>query len=125
MRTAQATGGVIATATAQDTVAFQATIVGTGYPAATAPTAIVIRGNNHEPSPVPFGDGIQCVGTVGLVRLGATNASAGMSTHLIPHNGAFPPASFYYQIWYRNQPASYCSSADAFNLSSGQRLFWP
>ena len=33
------------------------------------------------------------------------------------------PGTFYYQLWYRNTPSSYCTPA-AFNLSSGRTLVW-
>jgi hypothetical protein len=56
-----------------------------------------------------FGDGLRCLATTPLVRLAATTAAGG---------------EFVYQIWYRNQPAGYCTPL-AFNLSNGLRITWP
>lgn len=126
-QTANNLGGVTAATAAQDTVGNTATIVGTGFPPAAAPTSLVIRANNQEATPVLFGDGLRCVGTTQLVRLAATVASSGTSTHVFGHNPAFPAANFFYQLWFRNTPASLpCAPASAnFNLSNGLRLFWP
>jgi hypothetical protein len=125
---AQLNGGVIADTAMQDTVGTTATILGTGFPPASSPTAIVIRANNQEATPVVFGDGLRCVGVVQLVRLAATTASSGTSTHVFGHNPAFPPANFFYQLWFRNTPATGpCAAASTtnFNLSNGVKLFWP
>ena len=121
---AQLTGGVRAEVSAQDTELGSATIVGTGFPATTSPTALVFRANDQEPTLVVFGDVLRCVGVVNLVRLGATVASGGSSAHVLGHNPAFPPADFYYQIWFRNTPVSFCTKS-GFNLSNGERMFWP
>ena len=124
---AQMNGGVVCQLAGYSLVANQGTIIGTGFPPASSPTAIVIRANNQEGTPVAFGDGLRCAGTVNLVRLAATVASGGSSVHAFGHNPALPPATFYYQIWFRNTPATApCSAAPAaFNLSNGRAIFWP
>jgi Concanavalin A-like lectin/glucanases superfamily len=121
---AQATGGVRLDVGAQSTAAQnRATLVGTGYPPASMPAAVVIRGSSLDPAaPVAFGDGLRCVGTP-LVRLGASFAIAGTSTHTLGHGTAAGSGAFHYQIWFRNQPAMYCTP-DAFNLSNGRTLIW-
>lgn len=120
----QQTGGVRLTVLAQAHQPNAATLCGSGFPLAAATTAIVLRAGAPEPGgPVAFGDGVRCVGASSLVRLGAANASAGSSTHVIGHGPAAGTGTFHYQLWLRSQPASWCTSA-AFNLSSGRRLDW-
>jgi hypothetical protein len=122
---AQATGGVGVALVNQTTSPAGATLNGTGFSTMGAPTAIVIRSNSLDPSsPVVFGDGLRCVNSFPLVRLAATVAAAGVSTHAFAHGVMAGAGSFYYQIWYRNTPSTYCDPFAAFNLSSGVRLGW-
>ena len=74
-------------------------------------------------APVEFGDGLRCVGTP-LVRLAGAAASAGVSTHVVGHGTMAGSGTFFYQIWYRSQPGSYCNPFADFNLSQGQTLTW-
>jgi len=121
---AQGTGGVRLDVLAQAPgVPNRATLRGTGFPSMGAPTAIVIRGAALDPaSPVAFGDGLRCVGTP-LVRLAASFASGGTSEHTVGHGSAAGPGTFFYQLWFRNTPAGFCTP-EAFNLSSGRSLTW-
>jgi hypothetical protein len=122
---AQGTGGVRLDVLVQQTSPNGATLQGTGYPVVAAPTAIVIRSSSLDPgTPVVFGDGLRCVNTFPLVRLAAATASGGTSTHAFGHSGAAGPGTFYYQIWFRNTPSSYCDPAAAFNLSNGRSMIW-
>jgi hypothetical protein len=90
-----------------------------------SPTAIVLRSNALDPaSPVVFGDGLRCVATTPLVRLTAAAAGGGSSTHAFGHSAAAGTGDFYYQVWYRNAPSSFCDPLAAFNLSSGVTLTW-
>jgi len=120
----QATGGVRLSVVEQETASQnRATLAGTGYPVSSLPAAIVIRGAALDPaSPVVFGDGLRCVG-VPLVRLAATFASFGSSTHTLGHGAMAGAGTFYYQLWFRNTPAMFCTP-DAFNLSNGRALNW-
>jgi hypothetical protein len=106
---------------AQTTAPNGATLAGTGFPTMGSPTAIVLRGDVH-PWPELFGDGRLCVGP-GVVRLAASTASDGTSTHTFGH-GAFA-GSYAYQVWYRSTPSSFCDPAASFNLSNGVGLTWP
>lgn len=103
-----------------------ATLTGTGYPPASTPAAVIIRGNNQEATPVPFYDGLRCVGLVGFARLAATAASGGVSTHTFGHSIA--SGTYYYQAWFRNTPVTYCVTtgpgSGAGNLTNGQALTW-
>jgi hypothetical protein len=84
----------------------------------------VIRSNALDPSsPVAFGDGLRCVATVPLVRLAASTAFAGTSTHVIGHGAMAGTGTFFYQLWYRSTPSAYCVP-EAFNLSSGRSATW-
>jgi FG-GAP repeat len=118
---AQTTGGVRLEVLAQhDRPQNRATLVGTGYVPTAMPAAVVIRSGSLEAQPVVFGDGVRCVGTP-LVRLGGTFAVGGTSRHAFGHSA--PGGSYYYQLWFRSQPASFCTP-DAFNLSNGRVLAW-
>ena len=120
----QSTGGVGLDLVAQESApSNRVTWQGTGFPASGTPTAIVIRGADLDPgSPVPFGDGLRCVGTP-LVRLGAAFAIGGSSTHTHGHGTGAGSGDFHYQLWFRNTPAMFCTPA-AFNLSNGRTLTW-
>jgi len=121
----QGTGGVELEVLAQQTSPLnRATVTGSGFPAASTPTSIVIRSAGLDPAaPVVFGDGLRCVG-VPLVRLGATFAGAGTSTHTFGHGAMAGTGTFYYQLWFRNTPIMFCDPTAAFNLSSGRTLVW-
>jgi hypothetical protein len=109
----------------QSTQPNGAILLGQGYPSMGAPTAIVIRSPALDPaSPVVFGDGLRCVGTTALVRLAPTVAVGGTSTHVFGHSAAVGPGVFYYQLWFRDTPSTYCDPSTAFNLSSGRTLTW-
>ena len=120
----QSTGGVRLDALVQQTSPTnRVTVQGTGFPPATAPAAIVIRAPALDAAaPVVFGDGLRCIGTP-LVRLGATFASAGQSAHTFGHGTMAGAGTAYYQLWFRNTPAMFCTP-DAFNLSNGRALTW-
>ena len=120
----QGTGGVRLDVIQQETSPQnRATVEGTGFPATAAPTAIVIRASSLDAgSPVPFGDGLRCIGTP-LVRLAATFASGGQSVHTFGHGTMAPAGANFYQLWFRNTPAMFCTP-DAFNLSNGRQLNW-
>ena len=121
---AQGTGGVLMTVVSQETLPQnRVTMRGEGFPVSSAPSAIVIRGSNLDPSsPVSFGDGLRCVSTP-LVRLGADIAIGGVSNHTFGHGTMAGSGAFYYQLWFRNTPAMFCTP-DAFNLSNGRTLTW-
>jgi hypothetical protein len=120
---AQGTGGVALALVAQTSAPNGVTLAGTGFPAATSPAALVLRSNALDASsPVVFGDGLRCIATSPLVRLGATSAAGGTSLHAFGHGVG--PGDFYYQVWYRNTPSTFCDPFAAFNLSSGVRLGW-
>jgi hypothetical protein len=120
----QGTGGVRLRLLAQESQPLnRSTVLGTGYPALGNPAAIVIRGTGVEPAPVVFGDGLRCVSSP-VVRLGAAFAFGGASTHTFGHGQGAGSGTFYYQLWFRNSPAMFCTP-DAFNLSNGVELTWP
>jgi hypothetical protein len=122
----QATGGVRLDAISQSVAPNGATLSAEGFPPAAAPAAIVIRSTGLDPgSSVVFGDGLRCVGTSGLTRLGASTAAGGVSTHTFGHGPLAGSGTFYYQLWFRSTPIMFCDPAAAFNLSNGQTLSWP
>ena len=50
-------------------------------------------------------------------------AIGGVSRHEIGHGTMAGSGTFYYQLWFRNTPAMFCTP-DAFNLSNGRALSW-
>jgi hypothetical protein len=119
------TGGIRLDVVSQQTAPTNAAVVaGSGYPPASVPGVVVLRGDSLDSaSPAIFGDGLRCVGTP-LVRLGASQAVAGVSTHTFGHGTMTGSGSFYYQLWYRSQPPSYCDPVADYNLSNGRTLTW-
>lgn len=94
----------------------------TGFPFNSSPAAIVIRASTLDATPIPFGDGLRCIG-VPVVQLGATLAINGSSVHTFGHGTMIGGGTFYYQAWYRSLPSMYCTP-DGFNMSSGRALVW-
>ncbi|MBL8863365.1 MAG: hypothetical protein JNK02_15325 [Planctomycetes bacterium] len=119
---AQGTGGVRLTATGRPSH-NSVVLHGSGFPPAATPGVIVFRGTTPEPTPVVFGDGLRCIGLSGLVRMGATTAMGGVSTHPLNHTAG--PGGFLYQLWYRSLPMTFCDPAAGFNTSNGLILIWP
>jgi serralysin len=122
---AQGTGGVQFAIVNQETAPQnRITAQGFGYPQGSSPSAVVIRGSSLDPAaPVVFGDGLRCVGTP-LVRLGAAIAQFGFSDHTFGHGAGAGSGTFFYQLWFRNTPASFCDGTAAFNLSNGRSVMW-
>jgi V8-like Glu-specific endopeptidase len=118
---AQATGGVRLQATGDPSLA-NVVLHGIGFPNASAPAAVVIRSPAARATPVGFGDGLRCIQTAGLVRLSSGLAGGGLIDLPIGHGAG--PGTFFYQLWYRNIPASFCTP-EAFNLSNGLSITWP
>jgi hypothetical protein len=40
------------------------------------------------------------------------------------HSAVAGPGTFYYQLWFRDTPSSFCNPSTAFNLSNGRTLSW-
>jgi len=121
----QATGGVsLSTLSQQTSPQNRVTWRGTGFPTTGTPAAILIRATGLDPAgPQIFGDGLTCIGPP-LVCLGAAFAIGGTSIHTHGHGASVGSGQFYYQLWFRNQPAMYCDPTAAFNLSNGRILTW-
>ena len=107
----------------------RATLQSTGFPATTTPAGVVFRNTGVDPlAPVVFGDGLRCVdasaspGT--LVRIGAAAASGGTMLNELGHSAMAGTGTFFYQLWFRSTPVSYCDPSAAFNLSNGTTLDW-
>jgi hypothetical protein len=119
----QGTGGVKLEATAYNPDNLgggTATLQGSNFPAGGTPAAVVIRSTAQDIETV-FGDGILCLQTP-VVRLAATLAGGGISTHNLSHGAG--AGTFYYQVWYRSQPSAFCNP-DSFNTSNGLIIPWP
>jgi hypothetical protein len=115
---AQATGGALLQASGLP--AFNNVVLhGSGFPTGGAPSVLVIRSPGQTAN--PFGDGLLCVAPP-VVRFGATFAAGGLTTHPVNHGAG--PGTFHYQLWYRNNPGSFCTPS-AFNLSNGLSISWP
>jgi hypothetical protein len=119
---AQGSGGVrLSVQDQQVSPTNRVTLSGQGFPAMSAPTAIAIRSSTLDTAaPIVFGDGLRCISAT-VVRLSATFASAGTSTHSFGHGAG--GGDYHYQLWFRNIPASFCTP-EAFNLSGGRTVSW-
>jgi hypothetical protein len=100
-------------------------LTGTNFPSMGQPGVIAIRNVSPQLLPPPFGDGILCVGAAGIVRFGAGTAVNGTYTKAFTHGSMAGAGTFYYQLWFRNTPISFCDPTAAFNLSNGWELTWP
>ena len=125
---AQGTGGVSLRVLSQTTSPNGATLQGTGYSRNGAPTAIVLRSTGLDPEfAVAFGDGVRCLDATPLVRLSVDAPLRGVgqpSVHTIGHGVDAGAGTFYYQLWFRSDPSSFCDPSAAFNLSNGRSLTW-
>lgn len=99
-----------------------ATLAGSGFPPAATPSFVALRAAHVPLAPQVFGDGLLCIGPANVVRVGSGIATAGSAQAALSHGAG--PGSFYYQLWYRSQPASFCDPVAAFNLSNGYELTW-
>jgi hypothetical protein len=124
------TNGVKMTALIQQTTPLnRATMQSTGFPVAGTPGGVLFRNNGIDPSsPVVFGDGIRCVDSAAspttFVRIGGSTAVSGTMNNSFGHNAMAGVGSFFYQLWYRSTPISYCDPLAAFNLSNGVSIVW-
>ena len=89
----------------------------------------MFRNTSIDPgSPVVFGDGLRCVDAASspgtLVRIGGAVATGGTMTNSFGHGTMAGTGSFFYQLWFRSTPASYCDPLAAFSLSNGVTLSW-
>jgi DNA-binding beta-propeller fold protein YncE len=117
----EGTGGVRLDVVAQQlSPQNRITMTGTGFRSIANPSAVLIRSSSLLPTPAPFGDGVRCV-TAPVVRLGASMASNGSSTHTFGHG--VTGGVYYYQLWFRHTPAAFCTPI-AFNSSSGRAVTW-
>ena len=58
-----------------------------------------------------------------IVRIGGGIVFGGSSSHVFGHGSGAGSGTFYYQLWFRNTPAMYCTP-DGFNTSNGHALDW-
>lgn len=122
---ARGTGGVRLQLKSQETLPLnRATLGGSGFPAMSATPNVLLRSATLASGPVVFGNGLRCVG-LPVTRLGATLAAEGRTTHVFGHGTSVGSGSFYYQLWFRDTPISYCDPTLGFNLSNGQTIRWP
>jgi hypothetical protein len=120
----QSTGGVFMEATSftpDGAGGGTATFTGTDYNPAGSPAYVLIRSTTLIPAVSAF-DGAICLGGT-VVRVGSGFAVAGTAVEPYTHGAMASPGSNYYQMWYRNQPAAFCTP-DAANLSNGYNLAW-
>jgi len=120
----QGTGGVFMEATAfapNGGGGGTATFTGTDFSAAGSPTYVLIRSTTQIAAVAAF-DGAICLGG-SVTRVGSGFAVGGTAVEPYTHGAMAAPGTNYYQLWYRNQPAAFCTP-DAANLSNGYDLTW-
>jgi hypothetical protein len=114
-----------------DTLTFTTLIGGNS-----AAFGLLLKGNASLASGAANGDGVRCVDGQ-LIRFGGHNAGtngAPLGTWTYPNTAQTIPVSMatiqpagqtaYYQLFYRNLAASFCSSATT-NMSNGMQVNWP
>jgi hypothetical protein len=122
-----ATGGGLLTGAGKASVGGDTVVLtASGLPPTT--TALFFQGAAQTPFGAVFGDGLLC--TAGpVIRLGAKAAVAGVATWPgappISVGGGLPPAggTRFYQCWYRNNAALFCTPA-RFNLTNAYSIVW-
>ncbi len=98
--------------------------------------ALMLKGDASNPSGVANGDGVLCV-TGSLRRFGGHNAGTGgapLGSWTLPNtiqtnsisaaSSQTPGQTAYYQLFYRNAQANFCTSATT-NWSNGYSIMWP
>jgi hypothetical protein len=70
---------------------------------------------------VVFGDGLLCVGGT-LTRLSVNFSQNGAMLIPTVHGGG--AGTFYYQLWFRNNPIGFCNPTAGYNMSNGVSLTW-
>jgi hypothetical protein len=121
----QAADGVRLGVLARTTGPNAATLRGTGFAAAGAPAALLLRSPGLAAGgPTAFGDGLLCLSATSLVRLSSATASGGTALFTIGHGPQAGAGAFWYQLWFRSLPSTFCDPLAAFNLSSGVRIDW-
>jgi hypothetical protein len=100
-----------------------AVVIGTGYPAMSFPRVTLIRSPGVQDPPIVFGDGLQCIGSAGLIRVRAAIAQGGGVSVPVMHGAG--AGTFFYQLWNRNTPIMFCDPTAAFNLSNALEIVWP
>lgn len=129
--TTSTTGGVHLAVTGQQSAPQnRASVVATGFPAlysstsSPVPRALLLRSPTLGPGgPTAFGDGLMCLGGM-PARLGGSLATDCILEHSFNHGPAAGSGSFYYQLWFRSNPASYCNPTAAFSTTNGVTLTW-
>ena len=102
----------------------RATFHGSGFPVMGTPGVVVMRGPSVQTPPFALGDGLLCLPAQSVVRLGGALASGGTSTHVIGHGFGAGSGVFFYQLWFRSLPATFCDAGAGFNTSNGTALIW-
>lgn len=126
-------GGAILSASgtlSPDTIHFTC-VVGGNY----ASFALMLKGDAVTPTGVANGDGLLCINGA-LRRFGGHNAATGgapagtwtlpntiQTTSISAATGQLPSQTAYYQLFYRNAQANFCTSATT-NWSNGYALVW-
>lgn len=84
-------------------------------------------------APVPFGDGLRCIGNPFQVKLGTKLVSGGTASYPATNDTpismqgwlnqqVLPPAIRWYQVYYRDQ-FNFCTP-NSFNLSNAVEILW-
>lgn len=113
------TGGIALALTGLDQANGRGTFSAQGFPASSAPTALLLRSNAAFPG-VAFGDGSSCLGTM-IDRQGSRTAQNGIATWNHTHDGG---PGFVYQVWFRVLPTTWCDPIESFSFSNAIGVPW-
>lgn len=124
--TSEGTGGVALTA--QNFVpngggGGTVNLLGTNFPVSAAVPVQAFTGTAVAAggAGIAFGDGLLCVGGT-ITRLGVSFSQNGAVSLPLVHGGG--GGTFYYQLWFRNNPLAFCNPTAGFNFSNGVSLLW-
>jgi hypothetical protein len=102
---------------------------GSGMPATATALYVQSAGIDHGGLGTQLGDGLRCIAGQSL-RLGVKSNAGGASSfpgtgdpHISALGGITAGATRYYHIWYRDNSASFCTSATS-NYSNGLTATW-
>jgi hypothetical protein len=131
------TGGAVLSATSPGSLSSDGVVLSASGMLPHA-ACIFLQSNQPVLMGSPFGDGVLCLSSNGLIRLNTTPKQAVGGASSYPQAGDLsisarsaqagapipPNSSRYYQVYYRDPANFACPSPATYNASSGAAVFW-